>query len=87
MHTPFQTHHVDNQPPPFGAHNLWDDDAALREAVLREGGAAFSAQLGGYGALAGGRLLYLADDAHRDRPHLIAYDAYGRRQDLSLIHI
>ena len=86
MHTPFQTHHVDNQPPPFGAHNLWDDDAALREAVLREGGAAFSAQLGGYGALAGGRLLYLADDAHRDRPRLIAYDAYGRRQDRVEFH-
>ncbi|HQX92271.1 MAG TPA: hypothetical protein PKX50_07325, partial [Thermomonas sp.] len=55
MHTVFATHLVDNQPPPFGTHNLWDDDAALREAVLREAGEAFSIRLAEYGALAGGR--------------------------------
>jgi len=77
----FQTHRIDNQPPPFPACNLWDDDPGLREAVVREGGLAFSSRLGAYGALAGGRLLQLADDAHRDRPRLIAYDAYGRRED------
>ena len=52
MHTVFATHSVDNQPPPFGTHNLWDDDAALREAVCREGGEAFSSRLAEYGALA-----------------------------------
>ncbi len=86
MYADFATHLVDNQPPPFGTHNLWDDDAALREAVLREGGAAFSTHLAEYGALAGGRLLHLADDAHRDRPRLLAYDAYGRRQDRVEFH-
>ena len=86
MHTVFATHSVDNQPPPFGTHNLWDDDAALREAVCREGGEAFSIRLAEYGALAGGRLLYLADDAHRDRPRLLAYDDYGRRQDRVEFH-
>ena len=86
MHTVFATHLVDNQPPPFGTHNLWDDDAALREAVLREAGEAFSIRLAEYGALAGGRLLHLADDAHRDRPRLLAYDAYGRRQDRVEFH-
>lgn len=81
MQATFSTHDVLNQPPPFGARHLWDDDPGLREAVLREGGDAFSAGLAEYGALAGGRLLQLADDAHRDRPRLIAFDAYGRRQD------
>lgn len=78
----FETHHVDNQPPPFPECNLWADDPGLREAVVREGGLAFGDRLEAYGALAGGHLLQLADDAHRDRPRLIAYDAYGRREDL-----
>lgn len=77
----FETHHVDNQPPPFGPCDLWADDAGLREAVAREGGSAFAQPLEAYGALAGGRLLALADEAHRDRPRLLAYDAYGRRDD------
>ena len=35
---PFATHAVANQPPPFAPRDLWADDAALREAVEREGG-------------------------------------------------
>jgi len=77
----FETHHVDNQPPPFPDCNLWADDPGLREALVREGGLAFSDRLDAYGALAGGRLLRLCDEAHRDRPRLLAYDAYGRRLD------
>lgn len=77
----FQTHEVFNQPPPPGPFDLWKDDAALREAVAREGGSAFSAALSDYGALAGDALLQLADAAHRDRPRLQAFDAYGRRVD------
>ncbi|MBN8716230.1 acyl-CoA dehydrogenase family protein [Thermomonas sp.] len=79
--TTFQTHEVFNQPPPPGPFDLWKDDAALRAAVAREGGAAFSASLAAYGALAGDALLRLADEAHRDRPRLQAFDAYGRRID------
>lgn len=77
----FETHHVDNQPPLLPECNLWADDTGLREALVREGGQAFADRLDDYGALAGGRLLRLCDDAHRDRPRLVAYDAYGRRQD------
>ena len=77
----FETHHVDNQPPLLPECNLWADDTGLREALVREGGLAFADRLDDYGALAGGRLLRLCDDAHRDRPRLVAYDAYGRRQD------
>lgn len=82
----FATHAVDNQPRPFGPCDLWADDVGLREAVFREGGEAFAPQLAAYGQIAGTRLLRLADDAHRDRPRLIAYDPYGRRQDRVEFH-
>ncbi len=78
---PFQTHEVRNQPPAFGARDLWSEDAALREAVAHEGGEAFGGEVAAYGALAGGELLPLADEAHRDRPRLRTHDAAGRRID------
>ena len=81
MQAMFATHDVHNQPPPPGPFDLWADDAGLREAVAREGGDAFVPRLATYGALAGGELLRLADDAHRDRPRLRTHDAYGRRVD------
>ena len=75
------THEVFNQPPPPGPFDLWADDPGLRMAVARAGGAAFDAHLAAYGALAGDALLRLAEEAHRDRPRLQAFDAYGRRID------
>jgi putative acyl-CoA dehydrogenase len=81
MQAMFATHDVHNQPPPPGPFDLWTDDAGLREAVAREGADAFSARIATYGALAGGELLRLADDAHRDRPRLRTHDAYGCRID------
>lgn len=81
MQHPFDTHEVDNQPPPFFPRDLWADDAALREAVAREGGDAFALQLSAYGRLAGDALPRLADEAHRDRPRLRTYDRYGNRID------
>ena len=83
---PFATHQVDNQPPPFAPRNLWADDAALREAVAREGGSGFEPRLSSYGALAGGDLYRLSFDAHRDRPRLRSHDANGRRIDLVEFH-
>ncbi|SBV37190.1 putative acyl-CoA dehydrogenase AidB [uncultured Stenotrophomonas sp.] len=77
----FTTHDVHNQPPSPGPFDLWKDDIGLREAVACEGGDAFAAHLAGYGTLAGGELLHLANDAHRDRPRLKTHDAYGRRLD------
>ena len=77
----FQTHVVANQPPPFFPRDLWADDAALREAVAREGGAAFAPRLAVYGALAGDALPRLADEAHRDRPRLHTHDRCGQRID------
>lgn len=82
----YRTHEVRNQPPAFGERDLWRDDAALREALDREGGQAFTGEVAAYGALAGGELLALSHDAHRDRPRLRTHDAGGRRIDQVEFH-
>lgn len=82
----FETHVVDNQPPEFAGRDLWTDDAALREAVQREGAAAFDERLHAYGRLAGGELLQLSFDAHRDRPRLRTHDRFGHRIDVVEFH-
>src|SRR5690554_5311030 len=80
------THIVDNQPPEFAPRDLWRDDLALREALQREGGGAFTDTVAGYGALAGGELLALSFEAHRDRPRLRTHDRGGHRIDLVEFH-
>ncbi|WP_083490919.1 acyl-CoA dehydrogenase family protein [Stenotrophomonas humi] len=82
----FETHVVDNQPPPFGGRNLWRDDHALQEAVSREGGKAFVATLSHYGELAGGDLYRAGFDANRQRPQLRTHDAQGHRIDTVDFH-
>jgi putative acyl-CoA dehydrogenase len=77
---------AENQPPEFAPRDLWQDDAALREAVTREGGAAYADRLARYGALAGSELLPLSADAHRDRPRLRTHDRFGGRIDLVEFH-
>ncbi|MCL7713254.1 acyl-CoA dehydrogenase family protein [Stenotrophomonas mori] len=83
---PFETHRVDNQPPPFPTCNLWRDDRVLREAVAREGGAAHAPALDAYGALAGGELYRLGFEANRQRPQLRTHDAQGHRIDTVDFH-
>ena len=80
------THTVRNQPPEFGPCDLWAGDAALREAVAREGDAAFAAHLGDYARLAGDALYRLGFDAHRDRPRLRTHDRFGHRIDTVEFH-
>ncbi len=82
----FQTHVVDNQPPEFAPRDLWATDPALREAVAREGGAAFADRLAVYGALAGDELYRLSFDAHRDKPRLRTHDRFGHRIDTVEFH-
>ena len=79
--TPFETHEVGNQPPPFLPRDLWMDDLALREAVAREGADAHAPRLAAYGALAGDALQRLGDEANRDRPRLRSHDRFGNRVD------
>ncbi len=82
----FETHTVENQPPPFGGRNLWADDVVLADAVQREGGAAFVPALQQYAGLAGDSLYRLGFDANRDRPRLRTHDAQGHRIDLVEFH-
>src|SRR5690606_19758627 len=51
-----------------------------------EGGGAFSDVVARYGALAGGELLALSFDAHRDRPRLRTHDRHGHRIDTVEFH-
>lgn len=83
---PFETHAVDNQPPPFEPRDLWADDVALREAVQREGAWAFAARLAEYAQLAGDELYRLGFDANRDKPRLRTHDRFGNRIDTVEFH-
>ncbi|MDH5824460.1 acyl-CoA dehydrogenase family protein [Luteimonas sp. RD2P54] len=75
-----------NQPPEFAPCDLWQADAVLREAVEREGGGGFAAQLAAYGRLAGGELHACGFDANRDRPRLRTHDRFGQRIDRVEFH-
>jgi len=81
-----QTRHDWNQPIEFTPRDLWAEDVALREAVVREGAQAFSCQIAEYAHLAGDSLPALAHDAHRDRPRLRTHDRFGERLDLVEFH-
>ncbi|MEL1264870.1 acyl-CoA dehydrogenase family protein [Pseudoxanthomonas putridarboris] len=82
----FETHVVENQPPPFEPRDLWADDAVLREAVRREGADAFADRLAAYAALAGDELYRIGFDANRDRPRLKTHDRFGQRIDTVEFH-
>ena len=78
---------VANQSTPFDNVNLFALDAALREAVLREGGQAaiprlekFGARCGSRAALEHGRL------ANEHLPRLRTHDRQGRRLDIVEFH-
>ncbi|MFC4728481.1 isovaleryl-CoA dehydrogenase [Coralloluteibacterium thermophilus] len=81
MSIDFDTHRVENQPPPFAPCDLWRGDPVLRAAVAREGAAWAEPQLGAYGALAGDALYAAGVEANRDRPRLATHDAFGHRVD------
>ena len=83
---PFETHNVDNQPPPFEPRDLWSDDVVLREAISREGAAGFVAQLSRYARLAGDELYRIGFDANRDKPRLKTHDRFGHRIDTVEFH-
>jgi len=76
------THEVTNQPPPLEPYNLYDNDLALREALVREGGKwaekqvrAFGERLGSEDSFELGRL------ANEHPPELKLFDRYGQRID------
>src|SRR5471032_291742 len=79
---PYDTHEVSNQVAPFADINLFDFDPALREALLREGGAAEVDALHALGRQLGrAETLELARLANRNGPLLVNFDGNGRRID------
>jgi putative acyl-CoA dehydrogenase len=81
------THEVLNQPVELADFNLYDSDAALKEAVKREGAGRASAELEAFGARAGSSaFLELGVMANRNPPELESHDRYGRRIDLVRYH-
>ncbi len=87
MTGPFSTHEVFNQPPPLEDVNLYASDAALKEAVEREGAGgareallAFGRVTGSAAAFERGRL------ANEHPPRLETHDRHGRRRDTVSFH-
>ena len=81
------THEVINQPVELADTNLYDSDAALKEAVQREGAGWASNALGAFGARAGwAEFLELGALANKNPPELDTHDRYGRRVDLIRFH-
>jgi putative acyl-CoA dehydrogenase len=71
-----------NQPPLLVGYNAWEQDAILRAAVAREGGAWIGERAHQLGELVGSeRMQQLADQANRHLPQLRTHDRYGERID------
>ena len=76
------THEVFNQPPPLAKYNPFTADAALREAVSREGAGWAEDELAAFGELTGRpEIIELGHLANRHPPRLITHDRYGHRVD------
>lgn len=81
------THVVENQPPALHDYNLYAHDAALREAVAREGAGWAEADLQAFGALTGSReMIELGFQANENKPVLHTHNNYGHRIDEVRFH-
>jgi len=81
------THEVVNQPYALVDYNLFDGDAALKAAVVREGAGSHAAALSAYGARLGtAETVELGALANRYPPDFDTHDRYGRRVDLVRFH-
>ena len=80
--TGFETHEVLNQAAPFADVNLFRCDAALREALEREGAGWAGPALAALGAELGrAEVLDLARLANANGPRLVSFDRMGNRVD------
>jgi putative acyl-CoA dehydrogenase len=76
------THEVLNQPPPLAGYDVYAADAALREAVEREGAGWAADDLSALGRLAGDAAwIARGVRAEANRPVLRTHDRYGNRID------
>jgi putative acyl-CoA dehydrogenase len=79
--TPATTHEVLNQVPPLEGRNLFEDHAALREALEREGAAWARERLTAAGAFWGGEPMRWGVEANEHTPVLHTHDRFGHRRD------
>jgi putative acyl-CoA dehydrogenase len=75
------THDVLNQPPPLRGRNLFEDDAALQEGLVREGAGWARERLRAKGAFWGGEPIEWGFAANEHPPVLHTHDRYGNRRD------
>src|SRR5688572_9579590 len=81
------THEVLNQPPPLEDVNLYATDAALIDAVEREGGGQAAGALDTFGKVAGSaEALERGRLANKVTPELSTHDRYGKRRDTVTFH-
>jgi putative acyl-CoA dehydrogenase len=81
------THDVTNQPPALEGYDVFGADAALVEAVEREGAAWAADDLHALGRLAGSpEAIGWGFDANRNPPELRTHDRYGHRIDAVAYH-
>jgi putative acyl-CoA dehydrogenase len=75
------THEVANQAPPLEDRNLFEDHAALQEAIEREGAGWARERLQAQGAFWGGEPMRWGFEANEHPPVLQTHDRYGNRRD------
>ena len=82
-----ETHEVTNQPPPLEGYDVFAADAALVEAVEREGAGWAADDLHALGRLAGSpEAIAWGFEANRHEPELRTHDRYGHRIDAVAYH-
>ena len=87
MTSPFATHEVFNQSPPFEDVNLFTTDRALMEAVNREGGGSAVRRLTAFGEACGSAAAFERGRlANENPPRLRPFDSKGRRLDVVEFH-
>jgi putative acyl-CoA dehydrogenase len=80
------THEVLNQAQPLEDRNLFEDHAALQEALEREGAAWARERLRAEGAFWGGAPMRWGFEANEHPPVLHTHDRYGNRRDRVEFH-
>jgi len=87
MSTRFDTHEVVNQPPPLSGYDVFGGDAALSEALAREGAGWAVDELHALGRQAGSEVAQeLGRRANENPPVLVTHDRYGNRVDRVRYH-
>ena len=76
-----------NQPPPYADRDLFADDIALQEGLVREGSGGAHAAVAAWGTKLGRAPMFdLADACNRNPPELHAFDPRGERIDSVTFH-